>query len=385
MEANKKLSQESVNLLVESSLRSIPFNVILAALASAILVHSHAPRLQVDIWFVSIVLLSIVRWVYSQILIGIIRRRGIQNNSLYIFIALTFCMGALWGGCYYFFYTYFTPADELIITLILGGMACGSLTSLSVYVPAYCAYILPMFIPMIALNIYIQGFNHIIFAATLILFILMLLVSARISSKLLHKTFQLAREKDELIAIAQETNQRLEESIEEVKKLSVTDSLTGLYNRRYFDHALKSEFNRAKRNDYPLNLVLIDVDNFKYINDTFGHPYGDIFLVQIANHLKHAMRRSNDIVFRLGGDEFAALMANTSMEDAIRICKEVQQQFKEDSDDKPVSLSIAVIYIPSNTVSELEYIISAADETLYKAKKTGKNRIISHDIMTKMQ
>ncbi|WP_158644245.1 GGDEF domain-containing protein [Legionella hackeliae] len=174
-------------------------------------------------------------------------------------------------------------------------------------------------------------------------------------------------------------NQKQQKALEIIRKLSATDSLTGLYNRRYFEIKLKDESSRAKKNKHPLNLVFIDVDNFKSINDNFGHPCGDVFLKDLAGVIKNS-QRVNDSVFRIRGDEFAAIFADTSLEETIQICSGIKEQFKKNNKQREVTISMGILCVPPASLDDLEEIVSAADKILYKAKKTGKNKIVSQQL-----
>lgn len=383
--ANKQISQERLAedeflFLLESSLKSIPFNVIIATLLVVDLFYHNAPRALMAFWFSSILLISGIRLFYSRYLLANNRFKDNITAHLNAFVALTLLMGIAWGVSYYFFSAHVGEIQEVVIILVLGGMSAGAIASLSVHLPAYCAYVIPMFLPVILHNFLTYHFDRSILAVMTLLFVAMLIISAKINSHLLKNTFILSNEKDKLIGELKKTNQMLQNSFEEIKVMSITDALTGLYNRRHFNAAFKSEFKRAKRHGYPLNLVLIDVDNFKYINDTFGHPSGDSFLIHIADSLKNSLPQEKDAIFRLGGDEFAAILSNISLDEAITVCSDIQEQFKDNIHQDKVTLSMGVIYIPSSDTSDLEHLISTADKTLYEAKKLGKNQIISKNI-----
>lgn len=167
--------------------------------------------------------------------------------------------------------------------------------------------------------------------------------------------------------------------LEEIHRISITDSLTGLYNRRYFDARLDEELRRAKRNQHYFNLILIDVDDFKFVNDNFGHPAGDLMLKRLARAIKKTATRANDAAFRIGGDEFAAMLANSTAAEAIIICKKIQEFFKEESTVNNTTLSIGIVTVPPDNI-EAEDIICAADKALYQAKKSGKNQIRSIEL-----
>ncbi|WBV70906.1 GGDEF domain-containing protein [Legionella pneumophila] len=202
------------------------------------------------------------------------------------------------------------------------GLSTGAIASLSIYLPAYYAYVLPMNFPIIAYNLYLFQFDKIIFSVMYLLFLIIVLLTARLNSKLLSK----------------------------VRALSITDSLTGLFNRRHFDMVFSNELSRAKRNKYPISLVFIDIDNFKYINDTFGHSAGDSFLIHVSNILKQTLRRSSDSMFRIGGDEYAAILINMPPNEVATVCVSMQEQFNKKNQYKNVSLSMGVISIDSMRV-----------------------------------
>lgn len=374
---SKNIRIEALYMLLESSLKSVPFNIILAVVLSINLYFNDVPLKLIITWFITIFCISVVRLIYSKLSLKNNQYKiGVDRKKLQ-FSLLTFLTGCSWGAAYFVFLPQISISQEYMIILVLGGMAAGGIASLSVYMPAYYCFLLPMFLPLLIYNFYIFKLDEIIVAIMSSLFTLMLIIAARINSELMKKNFNLGEEKDKLIKKLQETNEKLNNSIEEIRQMSITDFLTGLYNRRHFNSMIKNEFNRAKRNKYDLTLVLIDVDNFKTINDSYGHPYGDNFLIEVAQSIKSALKRSNDTVFRLGGDEFAILMANVSLDDSLKLCSHIQNTFKQNINNDNVGLSMGVISISSNNSSNVEHLISVADTNLYEAKKQGKNQVIS--------
>ncbi|MGL5741596.1 MAG: GGDEF domain-containing protein [Legionella sp.] len=141
-----------------------------------------------------------------------------------------------------------------------------------------------------------------------------------------------------------------------------------------------NEMRKSQRNQYAINLILIDVDNFKYVNDTFGHPSGDDFLIYVANSLRQSVRRANDIIFRLGGDEFALILSHMPPPDVINFCDTLQDRFSNNNQYKNVTLSMGIISVSSFRSLDMQTVITAADKTLYQAKKDGKNKIIAQVI-----
>jgi len=165
-----------------------------------------------------------------------------------------------------------------------------------------------------------------------------------------------------------------------LEKLTKTDSLTGLFNRRHFDDVLPQQMSVAKRSDELLALVVIDIDHFKKHNDSYGHPAGDLALVALADLLKEQMKRANDTVFRLGGEEFALLYQARCVESAwqlteeMRLCVEKLHQCYDIADKITVSAGILVIDASANMSAERAYAV--ADELLYQAKDLGRNQVV---------
>jgi len=367
------------SLLLHGSISSIPFNIFLASLLSLDLIYNGVPTILVAYWFLSILFLSIIRWFYSMYVLKRMNKKKSNTLANYkifeqIFIVFTAIMGAVWGVSYLLFLNYLAPLQEFIIILVFGGMCAGSVASLSANLPAYIAYISPMFLPVIMYNLFSNNFDRIILSVMFLLFISMLMISAKLNNRLYKKIFHLSKLKGLLI--------------EKLTKLSVTDELTGLFNMRQFKKMVPKELKRAKRNHYPFNVIMIDIDNFKLINDHFGHPFGDKFLAHFADLLKGCLRRENDKLFRLGGDEFAVTMANLPLEDVQTYWHKIQARFEEDKipeDGKvnsneevfsQVTVSIGITHIPYDSDADSEKIISLADNALYKAKRQGKNEIV---------
>lgn len=168
--------------------------------------------------------------------------------------------------------------------------------------------------------------------------------------------------------------------IDITRRAAITDSLTGAYNRRFFDEMLKKQIALAKRRNEPLGLILADLDHFKNINDTYGHIAGDQALQQIASIMKNSIR-SSDILSRYGGEEFVIIMPSIDISNAIKKAEGLRRhiesfQFQIGSAGQPpqITISIGVSSFPDHG-TEYETLIAAADLALYKAKKGGRNRV----------
>ena len=164
----------------------------------------------------------------------------------------------------------------------------------------------------------------------------------------------------------------------QTKHLSVTDGLTGLYNRRHFESNLEREFLRAKRYNSNLSVAMIDVDFFKKVNDTYGHSCGDYVLKEIAFLINEAFRKT-DMIFRYGGEEFVVILTETDCKNAIipleRLRRNVEEnKFKYENKELKITISIGVTSDVENSRTPWE-LFDLADKALYEAKRNGRNQI----------
>ena len=166
-----------------------------------------------------------------------------------------------------------------------------------------------------------------------------------------------------------------------------TDSLMQINNRRYFDKKIEDEVNISSRYSLPLSLLMLDIDFFKNINDTYGHVVGDSVLREIAEIIK-CVARDSDIIARYGGEEIAIIATNTNYENATvlaeRLRKIIEQStFKQccaNEEDFRISISIGISYLhPQKNTSSKELVVEA-DKALYKAKDSGRNRVVLAEI-----
>jgi two-component system cell cycle response regulator len=165
----------------------------------------------------------------------------------------------------------------------------------------------------------------------------------------------------------------------QLELLSISDGLTGLYNRRYFDTKILEETQRAHRQNHDLFLAVLDVDNLKEINDKYGHPAGDKLLQSVAVTLKQCIRENVDWPFRYGGDEFCVILTQVSQDQALMTTERFIQHFDENK--MPLTgLSIGLarfIRRNDNRWSEdIADLVRRADIAMYKAKENGRNRVV---------
>jgi diguanylate cyclase (GGDEF)-like protein len=164
----------------------------------------------------------------------------------------------------------------------------------------------------------------------------------------------------------------------ETCQMAITDALTGLYNRRYFEQELPQELERAHRYEQTFGLLMIDVDNFKMFNDTYGHPMGDRVLATIATTIKKALR-TVDFAFRYGGEELTVILPETSRKSACQVAERIREQVVTDTIKlmgavlkTPITVSVGVACYPFDGEDAVT-LVTRADDLLYQAKAAGKN------------
>jgi two-component system cell cycle response regulator len=171
---------------------------------------------------------------------------------------------------------------------------------------------------------------------------------------------------------------------ERLRHLGMTDSLTGAYNRRYFDQRLIEETDRALRNGQPLCCMMLDVDYFKQINDGFGHAAGDVVLREMTQHIK-AQLRASDVMARYGGEEFAVLLTQTDIGAALAIAERIRQKVADARYAAAggtllaatLSVGVAMLDRSRPAASAGTNLVAEADAAMYRAKNGGRNRVVA--------
>ena len=175
---------------------------------------------------------------------------------------------------------------------------------------------------------------------------------------------------------------------QETFQMAITDALTGLYNRRYFEQMLPQELERADRYQQSFGVLMIDVDNFKSFNDTYGHPMGDRILATIAASIVKALR-SVDFAFRYGGEEVAVILPETTERSACQVAERIRKRVVKDTNKlmrgtlkEPVTVSVGVACYPADGM-DADVLVSRADDLLYLAKGAGRNCVRCHEDSTR--
>jgi diguanylate cyclase (GGDEF)-like protein/PAS domain S-box-containing protein len=192
---------------------------------------------------------------------------------------------------------------------------------------------------------------------------------------------------DKIIAIdsditkIKEAEEKLKEAYAQLEQIARIDALTEIPNRRIFEETVSAEWRRCHRYKLPLSLIMIDIDNFKKYNDTYGHQKGDICLKTVGVILKYSLNRVGDLAARYGGEEFVVILSDTNKDGALKIAEEIRTRIEslkiphKFGNNKIVTVSLGVATITPNEPDNYGKIIKIADSALYKSKENGRNRV----------
>lgn len=169
--------------------------------------------------------------------------------------------------------------------------------------------------------------------------------------------------------------------LEKLKRLSITDGLTQLYNSRYFYNQLKAEIDRTSRYQRPLSLLLLDIDRFKEYNDSYGHLEGDKVLVRLGQVIKYCLRKM-DSAYRYGGEEFTVILPETEGDEAATVAERIRASVEEENFipekiSNPISITVSVGVTEYHLGEQVAALVQRADQAMYLSKQGGRNRVSS--------
>ena len=209
--------------------------------------------------------------------------------------------------------------------------------------------------------------------------------SLRINSSRRDEIGVLANSLDALVQTISDRTVELRRANDRLTQQSLSDPMTGIANRRMFDDFLKKEWRRATREQSPLSLILIDVDNFKKYNDSLGHQQGDMCLIAVAAVLQLHVQRPADLVARYGGEEFAVILPDTNLDGAVHMAETLRRAVRDMRIEHPasetapyVTLSMGLVSVapsPAGGDSGMETLLARADQALYQAKNLGRDQV----------
>lgn len=294
-----------------------------------------------------------------------------QNNKVQLYKHTKILLGSLvystlvWNFAFFITIFYTQENFEFIAFIMTVGITTASVVSLSAMYALFMIYFILMFTPMILFMFYLGGNEHL----TLLMYTAIFIPTILVLSRSVHN----------YIINSTKTNKLLKQKIGELHQLSITDPLTNLYNRRYFFEITKNVLQLSKRNNTSDAFLMIDIDFFKKINDTHGHQAGDFILKNLSKYLKSFVR-SSDILARLGGEEFGLFLHNISVNDARRIAQNIcssisQEKFLYNNISIQITLSIGLATFKEK-IGTIDTLYEEADQNLYLAKTTGRNRVV---------
>lgn len=280
--------------------------------------------------------------------------------------------GGIWGGFYAAstIIPTFSPISFLIL-ISLAGTVGGGVSALSPDLKLSIWLLLSLLMPSIAAMILFPvSFD----LAVCLLFIAYFIGMTSVAYTLNKEYWQALKSSYLVIEYAAE-----------LEKLNTQDGLTGLRNRKFFDEELVREIKRAERRRTELSLLMMDIDHFKHVNDTYGHLAGDKCLQTAADVFTGIIKRQTDTIVRYGGEEFAIILPEMAQEKAIEFAEKIRDTFENtkiiwNGLPIPLTLSIGVSSVKPVVNFKYELLIRSADEALYHAKETGRNRVFANKL-----
>lgn len=299
-----------------------------------------------------------------------------------------FLTGMLWGGFLLYLASF---AEGFLAAMLMANLAflmAGAVPAYAISLPMFLLFSLPIVVPSVLyLAIVLKDEGWLLSSVSLGWYLFMV-STARRFGEFATRALGYEYENVALVAELEEQNRRAEVLAEELIVLSNTDSLTGVFNRRYFDERVENELQRAHRLEAPLSLILADVDFFKIYNDSMGHMEGDKCLRKVSDILGESIRGGTDVVARYGGEEFAIILANTNLEQAKVYAERLRTAVAHCAIPHPksavgpyVTLSLGVAVLREG--EDVEALIERADQALYRAKENGRDQVQLEDAASK--
>ncbi len=340
--------------------------LILLSFISVYTFYNYIPITYISIWVVAQTFFIYLRYSNS---ISIKKHLSNDNNfqlnrDVKKLLFITIYSALLWNAIVFLGITYAPASYEYVGVVMIMGIVAGAIMSLA---QVYSIYVIYFFIMVIPQNIlFAQYDDHL--HQSILLFSLIYTPFMLVISKSMH---------DNVLQNI-EINKTLQINIEKLHKLSITDTLTNIYNRRYLFDTSKEILDLAIPHNANISLLMIDIDYFKSINDNYGHQAGDTILVELSKKISDMIKQS-DIFARVGGEEFAILLNNTSKVDTIdfanNICNTIRNEiFRHKEQELHITVSIGVAILSQETKS-LDSLYHIADTKLYAAKTLGRDRV----------
>jgi diguanylate cyclase (GGDEF)-like protein len=302
-----------------------------------------------------------------------IKSHDLHTRRMYIWLIVLILIGALHWGILSAWVIFGSSYQSLYYPymIILAAFAIGGSAILSISQTIRILYPLFIFMPTFFTGIMIGGSENYVLATLLIFALFYVFEASRVSRKDYRSAIYSRREADE--------------RAKQMEQLSITDQLTGLNNRMYFSKNFPHEWKRCSRLEIPLSVLLIDLDHFKRINDSYGHIAGDECLIKVAKVMRSIFKRDTDIIARYGGEEFIIILPDLDLALSTEFAKRLLLKIAEmglfwEGEKINVTCSIGVASIIPTQNIDSQLFIKAADDAMYQAKAKGRNQYcISND------
>jgi diguanylate cyclase (GGDEF)-like protein len=301
--------------------------------------------------------------------------RGESDHAFWTkyFLAGACAAGMVWGLSGILLFHPSSFPHQVVLAFVLGGMVAGAVPLLSPVSHAYWCFAIPVVLPISIRMMWVSDRIHLIMGLMMVIFGLAMLATSALVHRLFRDAEKLRRELFSSIEV--------EHALEYLVRL---DSLTGIPNRRLFEEEFSKEWARAKRDHAPFSLIMADIDHFKEYNDHYGHPAGDLCLVDVAQAMHHALSRPGDVVARIGGEEFAFLLPQTDLSGAIAVAEQIRERIlvlNLPHEASPVASHVTLSFGVSSSelvsISSPAELIRTSDIALYEAKRCGRNQIVA--------
>lgn len=319
------------------------------------------------VWFCFQIILAIYRFYNAKMFKKYLEENNqlkIKKNEILFIISNVF-QAFMWTMSSVLSIVYAPQPFELVSFVMIIGIITAAALSMSSLYNAYLVFFFSMIIPQVIILFYYGEHQHI---GLIVLTIIYIPATILLSKSLYYNRLSSINAHD-----------NLEKNIEELHKLSTIDTLTNIYNRRYFFEMSEKLISIAAREEQKVSLLMIDIDYFKYINDTYGHQAGDFILINLAKEIKKTLRKS-DIFARIGGEEFTILLNDTSLDGAGVIAEKIRSNIEKklfiyngNSINITISIGLSVL---NNENNSIEKLYKESDKKLYIAKGNGRNRVV---------
>jgi len=290
--------------------------------------------------------------------------------------------GLTWGIGLVMFANYLGGIDFFIILSVTIIVSAIGFISLSSDLRAVFLFFYPLIIP-ITFSCFLYYTSPLVLATGIMLVVYMIVAGLLTTMHYRHFVLGVIYQQRnlQLKQRIERSNDDLQQANEKLEALSATDPLTGLANRRHFNHFLEQEMQQTRREHHPLSIIMIDIDYFKPYNDNYGHLAGDEALIKVARALSSSLTRPMDLAARYGGEEFVLVLPNTDLEGAIKIAERVQESIQAlhlrheytQLPSKVMTISMGISEMKLQTDGAAESFIHRADMALYVAKEAGRN------------